>query len=473
MNLLFCTTEIRPYSKEGGLADFSASLTNQLNSINNKVSVVSPYYREVIEKYGDKAVFIGREEIKFGSFMEVAEYYLIVKDGIEYYFVSHPYFDRKNYYDYRDDAKRFIFFSHAILKMLELINYYPDVIHINNWQTALIPYIKDTLYLDNLSYQNIKTLLSIHTLERQGSFPMAVETFFTKKNYTYEHYGQINFLKAGIMRASKINTVSKTYRSEILTDFFGFSLNGALKSRETELIGIQNRISFDYYNPLTNQDLFYNYDFNSFEKGKLENKQELLKSIGFNDFNKPIISVVGRLAREKGLDLILDIIDDYLKEDKLYFLVSGQGDFEYEDVLNSLMDKYPNNVYYHKGYDEKLYQNLFAATDIFLMPSLYEASGYNQMIAMRYGAIPIVRSTGGLKDTVKHYNEAKNSGTGFLFKNYDSTELDDILNYVINIYNNKPDVWNKIIVNAMQEDNGIDKMVKEYQSLYEELLIDK
>lgn len=469
MKILFCTTEVQPFSKDGGLADFSASLPKALASLGNKVNIVSPYYKQVKENYGDQAIYLGERKIKFGAFEETANYYLIVLNNQEYYFVSHPFFDRDSYYDYRDDAKRFVFLNIAILEMISLVSFYPEIIHVNNWHTALIPYFLDSLYLNHANYKHIKTLLTIHSLEKQGSFPMAVETFITKKNYTYQHNDQVNYLKSGIMRASKINTVSKSYRSEILTKFFGFSLDGPLKSRQYELIGIQNGIDFSVFNPATDNNIYKNYSLNNYSEGKFFNKQALLKELNLKDTNKPVIALIGRLAREKGIDLIIEFIDDYLKNDELYLIVAGSGDYEYEDFFESLKVKYPNNFYFFNGHVHDINQKLFAASDIFIMPSLFEASGLNQMIAMRYGTVPIVRETGGLKDTVSHFSEENKSGTGFLFKNYDSSELKDTLDNAIKIYKNDEKTWNLIIENGMKVNNSIAKMAKAYHELYKSL----
>lgn len=470
MKILFCTTEVQPFSKDGGLADFSASLPKALSVLGNKVNIVSPYYKVVRENHGDKAIFLGERKIKFGEFEETANYYLIVENNQEFYFISHPYFERENYYDYRDDAKRFVFYNVAVLEMISLISFYPNIIHVNNWHTALIPYFIDSLYLNHPNYKNIKTLLTIHTLEKQGSFPMAVETFITKKNYTYQHNDQVNYLKAGIMRSTKINTVSKSYRSEILTKFFGFSLDGPLKARQYELIGIQNGIDFSIFNPETDPNIAFNYNVKNFANGKLTNKKELLKELNFKDFNKPVVSLMGRLANEKGIDLLIEFIDYYLETNQFYLIVSGGGDYEYEDFFENLKVKYPNNFHFYKGHDHQTNQKIFAASDIFIMPSLYEASGLNQMIAMRYGVVPIVRATGGLKDTVLQYDYKLETGNGFLFKNYDSNELKDVLNIVLNLYNNDKNTWNTIIKNGMKIDNSIAKMAKSYHELYKEIL---
>lgn len=470
MKVLFCTTEVSPFSKTGGLADFSASLPKALNSLGNKLFIVSPYYQRVKRDYGEQITYLGQRTIKFGGQEEIANYYTLSTNNLTYYFIGHEFFDRKLFYNHRDDAKRFVFLNLAILELLPLIDFYPDLIHVNDWQTALIPYFLGSDYLNNPNYENIKTLLTIHNLEKQGAFPMAVETFFNIRNYTYIHLNQVNYLKAGIMRATKINTVSKNYRSEILTKFFGFSLDGALKARQFELLGIQNGIDNTFFNPDLDQFIGFNYDIESFERGKELNKAALIREVKFSDERKIVVSFMSRFARQKGIDLIIDIMDKHLDNDDFYFFVNGEGAPEYESYFEDLALKYPNNFHYTHGHNHQLSQKIFAASDIFLMPSLFEASGLNQMTAMRYGAIPIVRSTGGLKDTVKPYNKDDNTGVGFTFDNYDSEELDETLTKAITMLINDRETWNKIIKNAMSADNGIKLMADEYNELYKEII---
>lgn len=288
MKVLFCSPEVYPFSKIGGLADFSASLPQTLNRLGNSVSIVSPYYNRVKKHYSEQMVFIGEKEITFGDKLEIAKYYSLRLNDTNYYFVSHEFFDRKGFFNHSDDAKRFIFFNIAILELLSILDFYPDLIHLNDWTTALVPYFLDTYYRSNEKYKNIKTLLTIHNLEKQGNYPKIYEKYFLKKNFTYLHLDNINFLKTGIMRANQINTVSKSYKEEILSKFYGFSLDGALKSRQSFLHGIQNGLDQDLYNPTMDGYIEYHYDFNSFEKGKHLNKESLLKEIKLVNDNRMI-----------------------------------------------------------------------------------------------------------------------------------------------------------------------------------------
>jgi len=470
VNILFCTPEVYPFSKIGGLADFSASLPTSLTKLGEKVYVISPYYERIKRDYGKNMIYIGEKNITAGSNIQVAKYYKTTYNNVEYFFVSHEYFNRRYFFNYDDDVKRFIFLNLAILELLPLINFKPDLIHINDWATSLIPFFLSTNYANNDFYKDIKTLLTIHNLEKQGSFSKEFEYLFTTKNFTYLHQNNINFLKTGIMRATKINTVSKSYRGEILTKFFGFSLDGALKSRQFELLGIQNGLDFNLYNPETDKFIFKNYNINNFNEGKIINKENLLKEIGFKDKNKMVISFISRFAKEKGVFLIKEVIEDFLKKDEIYLLVIGEGDIEYEEYFLELSKKYPNNFFFNRGHNHKMSQKFYAASDLLLMPSLYEASGLNQMIAMRYGTIPLVRQTGGLKDTVLPYSDDKDAATGFVFENFNPEEFKGAIINALNCYYKNKNDWEKIITNAMKIDNNVEKMTQKYLKLYKEIL---
>lgn len=472
MKILFCTPEVYPFSKIGGVADFSASLPKSLSTYNNDIRVVSPFHKQVRKSYGDSVKLIGEKTITMGDKVQKASYYFLRYEEIDYYFIDNEYFNRKNIFGYDDDFFRFAFFNLAILEMLQVIDFYPNIIHLNDWTTSLLPYFLSSYYENDENYLNIKTLLTIHNLEKQGNFPKYYEDFFEKKNFTYLHLNDINFLKTGIMRSTRINTVSKSYRSEMMTKFFGFTLDGALKSRQFQLKGIQNALDFNLYNPETDENLFKNYNLNTYLEGKKVNKVKLLETVGFPDKTKPIVSFISRFAKEKGLPLIIEVIEEFLQNDSIYFFVIGDGDELYTEYFNELTLKYPKNVHYILGHNHNISQKFYAGSDILLMPSLYEASGLNQMIAMRYGTLPIVRETGGLKDTVIDYYKDKIEGTGFTFENFDEGEFKEAIINALELYNTDKPNWFRIIKNAMRIDNNIEKMAAEYQKLYEEVLND-
>lgn len=470
MKILFCTPEVYPFSKIGGVADFSESLPKALEKLNNSMYVVSPYYKVVDEKFGQEMEYLGERNIELDNKHYTASFYRTFKDNIFYFFIGNEFFDRKHFFNHHDDIKRFMFFNLAILELVDLIDLNPSIIHLNDWSTSLIPYFISTLYREDERLTNAKILLTIHNLDKQGAFPRENEYLFKNKNFTYLHQDNINFLKTGIMRSNKINTVSKSYRSEMLTKFFGFSLDGALKSRQYDLKGIQNGLDFDTYNPNTDKFIFNTYNTSNFIEGKLKNKKAFLNEIGLKDENKMLISYIGRFAKEKGVRLITEVIEDLLKSDQFNFVIVGEGDLQFEMFLEELENKYPKNVKYFNKHNFETSQKAYAASDLLLMPSLFEASGLNQMIAMRYGTLPLVRETGGLKDTVINYFENKNVGTGFSFENFDDIEFKEAILKTIELYYNNKNEWHKITKNAMSINNNIDKMALEYNELYQEMV---
>ena len=472
MKVLFCTPEVYPFSKIGGVADFSESLPKALEKLNNTIYVVSPYYQTVHNNFGTEMEFLGERKIELGNELHTATYYRTFKDDIFYFFIGNEFFDRKYFFNHHDDIKRFMFLNLATLELVDLIKFSPDIIHLNDWSTSLIPYFINTVYSGCENLAKAKILLTIHNLEKQGSFSKDNEYLFKNKNFTYLHQDKINFLKTGIMRANKVNTVSKSYRSEMLTKFFGFSLDGALKSRQYDLLGIQNGLDFETYNPKTDKEIYFNYDQSNYIEGKLKNKQAFLKEFGLKDENKMLISYIGRFAKEKGVGLISEVIEKLLDKDQFNFVVIGEGDVQFEMFCEELENKYPKNFKYFNKHNYNTSQKAYAASDLLLMPSLYEASGLNQMIAMRYGTLPLVRETGGLKDTVISYLEDSENGTGFKFENFDDEEFYEAIKAAISYYQNDKAVWNNIIKNAMAIDNNIDKMAKEYHNLYKEMVLE-
>jgi len=468
MNILFCSGEAYPYSKTGGLADVAFSLPKALNQLGHRVKIMTPFYQKIPSK-PTELHHIGQSLVHMGGFSVEADYYSTVFQGVTFIFVKNDaFFNREMLYGYEDDANRFTFFNFAILEYIKLSGDYPDVIHANDWQTGMIPFFLDVRYRQvNPNFARIKTLLSIHNLEKQGSYPIETEKLFGNKNFTYIHLSRVNFLKCGIMRANAINTVSENYKNEILTRFYGFSLDGPLKSRQNDLYGILNGLDQDLYNPKHNQFLYADYDEYSFTHGKAVNKRKLLDYLNLEiDHDVPIVSFINRFATQKGIDIIMTSLEDYLKDDQFYFIVIGSGDSLYEMFFAEMQKKYPKSMFFHSGFDYELSQKVYAASDMFLLPSLFEPCGLNQMIAMRYGTLPIVRETGGLKDTVRAYDPSTGIGTGFSFKNYDNKELMETIDRALKMYHEKKRTWNELVVQAMQVKHSIIKMARQYEELY-------
>lgn len=471
MKILFCSGEAYPYSKSGGLADVAAALPKALRKLGHDVSIITPYYQQ-IKNHHHEMESLGERTITMGVFEKKASYFKLIHDGIPYIFVDNDdFFNRKRYYGYEDDAMRFTFFNFAIFEYMILTNDYPQIIHANDWQTGLIPFFLDVKYRPmNNHFSAMKTLLSIHNLEKQGSYPLETEKLFNAKNFTYIHMDRVNFLKCGIMRANAINTVSENYRNEILTRFYGFTLDGPLKARQLDLYGILNGLDQDVYDPMKS-NLYQNYNEHDFVEGKQKNKDMLLKDLHLDDHpSRPLVSFIHRFARQKGIDILMPVLEDFLKEKAFNVIILGSGDALYEQFFTEMQKKYPEHVYYENGFNQDLMHKIYAASDLFLLPSLFEPCGLNQMIAMRYGALPIVRETGGLKDTVTPYNRFTGVGVGFAFKNYDADELSQAIKEAIQLYQDDQDAWRNLIHQAMHVNHSLSKMARKYVDLYQKLL---
>lgn len=472
MKILFATSEIFPFSKTGGLADMASFLPKSLTKLGYEMIVITPYYKE-IAKYHDEMEYVGYKEIKIGNEQETVHYYKILKDNIEIIFVQNRYaFERDAFYGYDDDALRFMLFSCATLEYVDLLDTPPQIIHCNDWQSATIPYLLDEHYRKIDIYKYIHTLLTIHNLEHQGIFRLDKAKYFNRPfDYTYVHFDTINYLKTGIERATKINTVSPNYRKEIMTSEYGFSLDGALMKRSNDLIGILNGIDHDVFDPKTDSAIKTNYNVSNFSENKKVNKQDILATfkIESND-DAPLLAYIGRMAHQKGIYLMEETLERVINETNINLVVLGTGEDKYEHYFQYLEDKYPNRVGYYRGYNEKMAHEIYAASDIFLMPSLFEPCGLGQMIAMRYGSIPVVRETGGLKDTVEPYNKITNTGTGFSFFDENANVFKNVLMDAINLYNNDKVKWNQLIKRAMKVDFGLERMALEYSNLYKEIV---
>lgn len=471
MKILFCSGEAYPFSKSGGLADVAAALPKALKKLGHDVKIITPFYQS-IKSYLSSMTYVGERIIKMGIYEKNAKYYTLDHEDVTYIFVDNEdFFNRKRYYGYEDDAMRFTFFNFAIFEYMLLSDDYVDIVHANDWQTGLIPFFLDVKYRPlNPDFQRMKTLLSIHNLEKQGSYPMETEKLFNAKNFTYIHMDRVNFLKCGIMRANGINTVSENYRNEILTRFYGFTLDGPLKARQQDLYGILNGLDQDLYNPMKSSMVYHNYNESNFIEGKRINKEKLMSELNLVHQDLPLVAFIHRFARQKGIDILMPVLDEFMKEKAFNLVILGYGDALYEQYFSELQKKYPEHVYYENGFNASLSQKVYAASDLFLLPSLFEPCGLNQMIAMRYGSLPLVRETGGLKDTVTPYNKFTGVGVGFAFKNYDSQELKHTLNEALELYHTDQDSWMNLVNQAMHVNHSLPKMAKKYVELYQKIL---
>ncbi len=470
MKVLLCASEGAPFAKTGGLADVIGALPKALKENGVDVRVMMPFYKQIKEQ--NKARYIGYAYVKMGPSLQYVGVFEDESDGIKYYFIdSDKYFNRENFYGYDDDGERFAYFDFAVLEALKVCDFYPDVIHANDWQTGLIPFILKANYWQHEKYNSIKTLYSIHNIQYQGIFPTSImNILFMPYSKSLEYGDCINYMKAGILEANAVNTVSNTYKDEVLTPEFSYGLNDTLGLRYFDFYGILNGIDTDKFNPQTDKQIYKNYTSRSYISGKKANKEALLKDFGLDTDDAPLFGLVSRLVDQKGIDLLGPIMDEVIEYSNAKFILMGSGNSDYENYFRYLENKYPNRFKCYIGYNDKIAQRIYAGSDIFLMPSKFEPCGLGQMIAMRYGTLPLVRETGGLKDTVTPYNKYTGEGTGFSFTNYNSYDLKEVMFLAIDTYNNNKDAFKKMIRQAMSKDYSWHTSALAYKELYEKLM---
>ena len=478
-NILFVASEGVPFIKTGGLADVVGSLPKCIDRNYYDVRVILPEYTCMTQEMKDKLTY---KTFFYMDFDWKNEYVGIKEaqvDGVTYYFIDNeamfggfkPYCD-----NVLEEIKKFSFFSKAVLSALPLIDFRPDVIHCHDWQTGLIPVYLKERFQGNEFFQGIKTVMTIHNLKFQGKWDVKTvksitglpDYFFTPDKL--EAYKDANLLKGGLVYADAITTVSDTYAEEIKTPFFGEGLDGLLRARAGDLRGIVNGIDYDAFNPETDTCIEHNYNAVNFRKEKIRNKRALQAELGLEqDDKKMLIGIVSRLTDQKGFDLINYMMDE-MCQDEIQIVVLGTGEEQYENMFRHFDWKYNNKVSANIFYSEALSHKIYAASDAFLMPSLFEPCGLSQLMALRYGAVPIVRETGGLKDTVQPYNEFESTGTGFSFRNYNAHEMLSAIRYAERIFYDKKREWNKIIDRAMAVDFSWKVSAGKYQEMYDWLI---
>lgn len=488
MNILWVTSEAFPYAKTGGLADVSASLPEALSKCGHKVSVVMPCYPQVMkDKYSKLTVAKHRIGVPMGS--NATKWCRLledrISDSLSYYFVEHnDYYDRPTLYDwqgeeYVDNAERFIFLSRAAMQVALALDIKVDILHANDWHAALsCVYQKSALYMSYDNFSSCKSVLTLHNMGYQGIFDK--ETFYSTgldwdcyDHSCLEYHDKVNFLKAGIMCADRVNTVSPTYADEILSPEFAFNLEGPLQHIDYlgRLSGILNGIDVNEWNPETDPKIPENYSVSDMT-GKDVCKAELQKEFGLpQKKNVPVFGIVSRLAMQKGLDVFAYCIDWILQNDDVQFVVLGSGDKALEARLLYLAETYPDKFAVYIGYNDRVSHLVEAGSDIFVMPSRYEPCGLNQMYSMRYGTVPLVRGTGGLEDTVINY-EHKNvaDATGFKFYDMTGDALAGTIKWAISVYYEENENFRHLQRNGMLTDFSWNKTAGEYEKLYEELV---
>ncbi|CUU06451.1 starch synthase [Candidatus Kryptobacter tengchongensis] len=486
LNILFISSEIVPFAKTGGLADVSFALPQAIKELGHEVRAMMPKYGFISErKFGIHEIVRLREmDIPVGDKLQrgsaKASFIVGQKVKVQVYFLENEFYynrdglyvDSKTKKDYPDNDERFIFFSKGIIETLKKLGWRPDVIHCNDWQTALVPVYLKTIYNDEPFFKGVKTVLTIHNIGYQGVFPK--ESFYKSGLPDeifpqIEHNGKFNFLKAGILYADVITTVSPTYAKEIISDDeIGAGLSDVLKKRKKDIYGILNGVDYSVWSPENDKYIPVPYSIQTIET-KYENKKALLRHFGLEyDEKIPVVAQISRLAEQKGFDLVEEIIDEMMKLD-IQYIVLGTGEPRYEEMLEKIKKKYPKKVGIHIGFSEELAHLIEAGADIFLMPSRYEPCGLNQMYSLRYGTVPIVRKTGGLADTVEEFNPRTGRGTGFLFEKYSGQELLKALKKALSVYKNRK-AWLKLMKNGMMKDFSWTASAKKYVELYQKLV---
>ncbi len=478
LKIWFASSEVDPFVKTGGLADVAGSLPKALKHLGVDIRVVMPRYAQIDEKIKQRMTFLGSVDVSLTWRQQYCGVFSLEENDITYYFLdSEFYFKRDWYYGQWDDGERFAFFSRAVLDVLPLIGFQPDIIHCNDWQVGLIPLFLDAhyrYYRNDGFYRNMHTVFTIHNLRYQGIFSKEMMDKVLGLSFEYFHpdgiefNGAVSFMKAGLNYASRITTVSKTYAEEIQGDYFGENLNHTINRRAGDLRGIVNGIDYDQNNPETDKRLHATFSKNDLT-GKAEDKTALQKKVHLPVCpDVPLIGVISRLVAQKGFDLFARMLDELLQED-IQLLVLGSGDAEYEDLFRYAHARYPKKVAVQIKYDALLAQQIYAGADMFLMPSLFEPCGLSQLFSMRYGTVPIVRETGGLKDTVIPYNAMMNEGTGFTFANYNAHEMKDAVLRAVACYR-EPAKWHKMVVRCMSQDFSWKHAANEYLELYTEIV---
>lgn len=475
MRVLFVVSECVPFVKSGGLGDVAGALPQALKKFGIDIRVMLPKYSIISEEFKAKmkrkvqfTVHVGWREQYCG--IEELEY-----DGITYYFIDNEYYFKKDrLYGYYEDGERFAFFNRAVLESIPHIGFYPNIIHCHDWHTGMIPFLLREQYKYRYGYESIRTVFTIHNLQFQGIMPKETlgDLFGLSDFYFHmdalEFYGNINLMKAAIVASDKITTVSPTYRWEILTEYYGENLHGLLRKRAEDLVGILNGIDVKVYNPENDPYLYSTYSPANF-KNKAINKEEIQKQFALPvQSETPLIVMISRLTKQKGFELVRGLFHEIMLE-PLQLLILGTGDPEFEGFFRYMEHLYPNKFKAYIGFSEELAHRIYAAADIFLMPSKFEPCGLSQMIAMRYGAVPIVRETGGLNDTVQAYNEFTGEGNGFSFANFNAHDMLYTIRRAIHFYHDK-NVWNKLIQRVMETDYSWDVSAQKYYELYSDLL---
>ena len=472
MRILYATSEATPFCKTGGLADVSGSLPPALAAAGADVAVVLPLYQKVKERFGPQLTFECYDYVDLAWRHSYCGLFSLKRDGVTWYFLDNEqYFGRPELYGYMDDGERFAFFSRAVVRMLGHLEFWPEVIHCNDWQTALVPiYLKDDGVRED-RFRSIRTVLTIHNIEYQGRFnPYILGDLFGldsgwAKDGTLLMDGDVNLLKGAILCADAVTAVSPTYANELKLAYFAHRLEGIISKCGYKLHGVLNGIDMKAYDPATDPRIAVHYSADDM-RGKDEDKAVLQRMLGLREEpHTPIVAMVSRLVSHKGFDLICEVLHDMM-ELPIQLVVLGKGDRKYEEFFHWAAQQHSGRMAVRLDYNEELSMAIYAGADLFLMPSKSEPCGLSQMIAMRYGTVPIVRETGGLKDTVQPYESWRDTGNGFTFANYASGDMLYVIREAVYLYKDYPDAFGRLRQRAMRCDFSWNRSAQEYLRIY-------
>ena len=478
MKILFAASEALPFASTGGLADVAGSLPRALKAEmgpDSDVRVVIPLYAPVRDKFANELELVCEMNVRLSWRNQYCGIWKTVRDGVTFYFIDNLYyFDRGTLYGCYDDGERFAFFSKCVLELMSAVRFYPDVLHANDWQTALTVIYLKRKYAHLDEYRGIRAVFTIHNIDYQGQFDFSIlSDVFELPEWdrsVVEYNGVINLLKGAVVCADMVGTVSRTYAREILTEYYSSGLHHILREADAQgrLTGIVNGIDVDYYNPETDPDIAAHFSKDDLS-GKAADKAELEDGCGFShEPGTPVIAMVSRLASHKGFDLVRRVLEEIIVTENVRFVLLGTGEVALEEFFRDLAARYPDRVCARLEYNKALSKKFYAGADLFLMPSKSEPCGLSQMIASRYGTVPVVRECGGLADTIRPWNEYEETGNGFTFTNYNAHDMMNVIRYALRLFSDHSK-WDKLVKNAMNVDFSWNVSAKRYIDIYRNL----
>lgn len=478
--ILFVTSEAVPFIKTGGLADVAGTLPKYFDNKKYDVRVILPKYLCIKPQWKEKLTYLTHFEMDLSWRKQHVGIFTAEIDGTTFYFIDNEFYfaGDKPYGEIRGDMEKFIYFSKAALSALPIIGFRPDIIHCHDWQSGLVPVYLNDSFQGDLFFRGIRTIMTIHNLKFQGVYGKDMltdvaglsEYYFTSDKL--EAYGALNLLKGGIVYADRVTTVSDSYAEEIKTPEYGENLDPLLRAKSNVLSGIVNGIDYVEFDPETNVNIECHYNADNFRQEKVKNKLALQRELGLlEDPNVMLIGIVSRLTDQKGFDLIDRVMDD-ICQDAVQLVILGTGEERYENMFRYYENKYPGKVSANIYYSEPLSHKIYASCDAFLMPSRFEPCGLSQLMSLRYGTVPIVRATGGLRDTVANYNVDEKTGTGFSFESYNAHYMLDTIRYAEKIFYDFKEDWNNIVERGMRTDFSWNASARKYEALYDELYED-